>query len=80
VHNGNGSYNQSVSDTALFHLSVHVDPQNNRYESEENPLLVHKVPIDDVKAGVWCGMSARRITGPIFFPEVIIHIYMFTMK
>ena len=29
-------------------------------------MLVHEVPIDDVKVGVWCAMSASRITGPIF--------------
>jgi len=66
VHNRNGTYTHSVSDTAWVHLSVHVNPQNNRYESEENPVLVYEVPIDDVKVGVWCAMSASRITGPIF--------------
>jgi hypothetical protein len=57
-----------------------VNPQNNRYESEENPVLVDEVPIDDVKVGVWCAMSASRITGAHFFLRPYIHTYMFTLK
>jgi len=41
-------------------------------------MLVHRVPIDDVKVGVWGGMNANRITGPIFFPPEAIpsHLYV----
>jgi hypothetical protein len=29
-------------------------------------MLIHKVELRDIKFGVWCAMSATRITGPIF--------------
>jgi hypothetical protein len=41
LHNGNGTFTHSVSDTPWIHLSVYVDPWNNRYESEDNRMLAH---------------------------------------
>jgi hypothetical protein len=42
-----------------------------RYWSTENPHAVHEVPLHDLKVGVWCAISARRIIGPVFFHETI---------
>jgi hypothetical protein len=65
-------------DTAWIHLNVHVHPQNNRYGSKENPMVVHEVPTDDVYVGVWCAMSASRITGPNFSWAIHSHLYVHT--
>jgi hypothetical protein len=34
-------------------------------------LLIHEVPLHDIKLGVWCAMNAKRIIGPIFYAETI---------
>ena len=31
------------------------------------PNAIHEEPLHSEKIGVWCGMSLRRIIGPIFF-------------
>lgn len=59
------------SDEAWLHLSGYVNSQNNRYWCAENPHQLHVRPLHDVKIGVWCAISARRIIGPIFFRETI---------
>jgi hypothetical protein len=42
-------------------------------------MLVYEVPIDDVKVGALCAMSASSITGHIFSPEAIhSHLYVHT--
>ena len=33
------------------------------------PVLLHEVPLHDVKDGVLCAMSVSRITGAFFFPD-----------
>lgn len=33
------------------------------------PVLLHEVPLHDVKDGVLCAMSVSRITGAFFFPR-----------
>jgi hypothetical protein len=32
-------------------------------------LLLHTVPLHDVKIGMWCGMNAKLIPGPIFYAK-----------
>jgi hypothetical protein len=59
------------TDEAWFHLSGYVNSQNNRYWSAENPHSIHEVPLHDVKIGVWCAISAHRITGPEYLQETI---------
>jgi hypothetical protein len=39
--------------------------------ANENPNAMHEEPLHSEKIGVWCGMSRRRIIGPIFFEETI---------
>lgn len=56
-----------MSDEAWFNLSGHVNSQNTRYWSVENPHMISQQPLHDEKIGVWCAMSATRIIGPIFF-------------
>jgi len=36
-----------------------------------NPNAIHEEPLLLKKIGVWCGMSRRRIIGPIFFDATI---------
>jgi hypothetical protein len=39
-------------------------------------MLIHDMPLHDVKIGVWCAMSATTITGPLFH-TINIHRYVF---
>lgn len=59
------------TDEAWFHLSGYVNSQNSRYWCSENPHISHEKPLHDVKVGVWCAVSAKKIIGPIFFNETI---------
>jgi hypothetical protein len=60
-----------MSDEAWFHLSGHVNSQNTRYWSAEDPHNLHQVPLHDQKIGVWCPVSASQIIGPIFFDTTV---------
>jgi hypothetical protein len=62
--------NRSHSYAIHFTLSK-LKIQNNRYWGTENPHAVYEVPLHDVKLGVWCAISARRITGLVIFHEAI---------
>lgn len=59
------------TDEAWFHLSGYVNSQNTRYWATHNPHVTHEKPLHDLKIGVWCAMSGRRIIGPIFFEETV---------
>ena len=59
------------SDEAWFHLSVYINSQNSPIWASENPNAIHEEPPHSEKIGVWCGMSRRRIIGPIFFDATI---------
>jgi hypothetical protein len=48
-----------------------VNSQNNRYWSAENPRLIHELPLHDEGIGVWCVISAHRITKPIFYNNTV---------
>ena len=53
------------SDKVWFHLNGYANSQNNN-----NPVLIHEVPLHDIKVDVWHARSAAIITGPpIFFQE-----------
>jgi hypothetical protein len=52
-----------------FYMNAHVNMQNNRYWFTESQHLLHKIPHNNVKGGVWCALSGKRITGPILFME-----------
>ena len=56
---------------AWFHLSGHVNSQNSRLWSSDNPHSLHETPLHDKKVGVWFAISKRRIIGPIFFMNTI---------
>jgi hypothetical protein len=60
-----------ITDEAYFHLSGYVNIQNTRIWSVENPHSVHQIPLHDIKIGVWCAVSARRIVGPILYHEIM---------
>jgi hypothetical protein len=60
-----------MSDEAWFHLSGHVNSQNTRYWSAEDPHNLHQLPLQDQKIGVRCAVSASRIIGPIFFDTTV---------
>jgi hypothetical protein len=44
--------------------------QNNCHWISQNPHLTHEAPLQPVKVGVWCALSAR-IVGLVFFNETI---------
>jgi hypothetical protein len=50
------------SDEAWFRLQGYINTQNNRCWNLQNPHLTH-----EVKVGVWCAVSARRIVVPVLF-------------
>lgn len=50
-----------ISGKAWFHLSELMNSQSKSF-----PMLIHKVTSHDVHLGMWCAMSANRITGPIY--------------
>ena len=54
-----------------FHLSGYVNSQNSHIWASENPNAIYEEPPLSEKIGVWCGMSQRRIIGPIFFDATI---------
>jgi hypothetical protein len=60
-----------ITDEAYFHLTGYVNSQNARFWSDENPHAVLHIPLHDIKIGVWCAVSARRIIGPIFYHEIV---------
>jgi hypothetical protein len=60
-----------LSDEAWFHVGGHVNAQNVRIWSNENPHAIHQVPLHSEKVGVWCAVSPRRIIGSIFFHNTV---------
>jgi len=58
------------SEEAGHNCSGCVNSQHNRCWSAESPILLGRVPLHDVKVGVW---SAARIIGAIFFTEIVSH-------
>jgi hypothetical protein len=58
----------------IYNTVLHKQPRNTqtkKYWLEDNPRLIHKVTLHDIKTVVWYTVSARRVTGPIFFPDTI---------
>ena len=60
-----------MTDEAWFHVGGHVNAQNVRIWSNENPHAIQQVPLHSEKVGVWCAVSPRRIIGPIFFHHTV---------
>jgi hypothetical protein len=58
----NGPNILQFSKEAWNYLSVYV-----KYQRPLFPILIHKMPLRDVKSGVGCAISATRIITPIFF-------------
>ncbi|CAK1579832.1 unnamed protein product [Parnassius mnemosyne] len=61
--------NVFFSDEAHFHINGHVNKQNYRYWSCENPNRKHQKPLHSPKVTVWAAMSAHGIIGPYFFED-----------
>ncbi|XP_069359553.1 histone-lysine N-methyltransferase SETMAR-like [Maniola hyperantus] len=62
-------HNILFSDEAHFHLNGHVNKQNCRYWSSENPKAKHERPLHSPKVTVWAAISAKGIIGPYFFED-----------
>jgi len=60
-----------LTEGAWFHLLGYVNSQNSHIWASENPNAIHEEPLHSEKIGVWCGMSWRRIIGPIFFDAAV---------
>jgi hypothetical protein len=56
---------------AYFHISGYVNSQYTRIWSDENPHAVHQTPLRDIKIGVRCAVSVKRIIGPIFYHKTV---------
>lgn len=52
---------------ACLHLNGYVKSQNKGYWCAENPMVIHTVPLHDVKGYVWRVASATGAIGPTFF-------------
>jgi hypothetical protein len=59
------------SDEAWFSLRGKMNSQNNWYWYAENPRLFHEFPLHDKRIGVWCAISACRITGRISYNDTV---------
>lgn len=57
------------SDEANFHLNGHVNKQNCRFWSNENPREKHERPLHSPKVIVWAAMSGEGLIGPYFFED-----------
>jgi hypothetical protein len=60
-----------MTDKVWFHVSGYANAQNVRIWRDENPNSIQQVPLHSEKVGVWCSLSPRRITGPIFSHETM---------
>ena len=59
------------SDEANFHLSGHVNKQNTRLWSEENPHATIPKTRTKQKVMVWCAITKEGVLGPFFFDETV---------
>jgi hypothetical protein len=50
-----------------FILKILFNTYDNTYWNTENPLPKHAVPLHNVKIGVWYALTARTITGLVFY-------------
>jgi hypothetical protein len=48
-----------------------VNAQNSRIWDTENLHVLHQRLLHDIKVGVWCAVSARRVIGLIFFGDTL---------
>ena len=60
----------------LFNNSNTNEDTATKFEQEyvrcvRNPNAIHEEPLHSEKYGVWCGMSRRRIIGPVFIDATI---------
>jgi hypothetical protein len=73
---------QSVHDSDINHHSIlfsetwsqlhsEVHSQNSTYWSSHNQRQKNEVPLHNSKTGIWCSVSADRITGLNFFKDTI---------
>ena len=58
-----------MSDEAHFTLNGTVNKQNCRIYATENPQEIQEVPLHGEKVTVWCGVSAKTVSGPFFFHD-----------
>lgn len=54
------------TDETQFYMNGHGTTQNNRRCSTEDPHFLHEIPLHSVTVGVWCALSAKRVTGSVF--------------
>jgi len=59
------------ADLSVIWPRRYVNSQNSRIWASENPNAIHEEPPHSEKIVVWCGMSLRRIIGPISFDKTI---------
>lgn len=55
------------SDEAHFHIHGHVNHQNFRYWSDENPGWYREEPLHSPRVSVWAAIGSQGVVGPVFF-------------
>ncbi len=72
AHRGASRFdNVFFSDKAWVHLDGYINSQNYRLWCCENPHAFVESGLHSLKIGIWCGISRRKIIGPIFFEQCI---------
>lgn len=70
IRNNTFIANVLFSDEATFYLNGHVNRQNTRYWSQENPHWMQEYHTQrPQKVNVWAGIVRNTIVGPYFFDE-----------
>lgn len=69
--NENAFMNVWFSDECHFLLSGHVNKQNMRYWSTNQPHEFAELPLHSEKVTVWCAISGHGIIGPFFFSDTV---------
>lgn len=70
MNQNNFTDNVLFSDEATFYLNGHVNRQNTRYWSDENPHWIQECHTQrPQKINVWAGIVRNTIIGPYFFDE-----------
>ncbi len=59
------------SDEAWIHLDGYVNSHNYRIWSEDNPHAFIETDLHPRKIEVWCGISRKRVIGPLFIDSTI---------
>jgi hypothetical protein len=58
-----------------FALNRNMNHSNDRYRCFKNPLTFMKFSCLTPEVGIWCAVSAHKITGPMSLEEAVNSVY-----